>query len=374
MSDFVTYSFAGAPVSVQFEAPGFSEWLDEVLHPAFSRSEPDHRAATVIAQRNSARAPDPLVGATTDLLPWFTFDHEVVSLPSRWIGDTVEVFDDKYGASYAVHREPKLSVEVHADGPWPRTRAALLRVVREVAVSQALGGGRSVRLHASGVERDGEVVLFAGPKGAGKTTLLARLASATDARIVTNDCAFVTRNGPGGWDVRPVPISISVRAGTLEQLPDRFVDVADVETLMQYTRAEAAVALAERGSVTSPRRVRLSPALFAQAVRGQLSPGGRLAAVALLSSDSSGVGTTVREVPADEARQRLPPMRYGVDRSTAPRTLFSRFVDPDDGASAEAELVTQLAGEVRCLDVQVGPDVLAGRDAAHELLERLFVA
>src|SRR5882757_1415303 len=179
MSELATYAFACARVSVRFEAPGFSAWLDEVLHPAFTRVEPDERAVTVVVQRGAPGAPVPRPDESAELRPWFTFDREVVSLPSRSNGATVHVIDDKYGASYVVHAEPTLSVEVHADGPWPRTRAALLRVVRELAVSQVLAGGRSVRLHASGVERDGRVVLFAGPKGAGKTTLLSHLAAAT---------------------------------------------------------------------------------------------------------------------------------------------------------------------------------------------------
>jgi predicted ATPase len=373
MSDFVTYSFAGARVSVRFEAPGFSEWLDEVLHPAFDRVEADTGAVTVAAHRASTAAPRQETRATTEVLPWFTFDHEVVTLPSRRNGEVIDVLDGKYGAGYVVHTEPRLSVDVHADGPWPRTRAALLRVVRELAVSQVLAGGRSVRLHASGVERAGAVVLFAGPKGAGKTTLLARLASATGAGVVTNDCAVVTRSAARSWGVSPVPISISVRPGTLERLPGLFADVADVETLMQYTRAEAADALEQRGPVTAPRRIRLSPALFAQSVGGRLSPGGRLAAIVLLSADPSGSSTTIRDVPVDEAQRRLPAMRYGVDGSTAPRTMLARFVDPDDGAAAEAGLITQLAREVPCVDVEVGSRVLDDRDAACELLDRLVV-
>lgn len=94
----------------------------------------------------------------------------------------------------------------------------------------------------------------------------------------------------------------------------------------------------------------------------------------MLANDEQAVGSTIREVPTDEARSRLPAVRYGLDASAAPRTVFAQLVDPANHASAEGELVSRLAAEVPCLDVRVGPDVLAGRDAACDLLDRLLAA
>ena len=370
--DFATYVFAGTPVTVRFEAPGFADWLDEVLSPGFTRVEPDADAVTVVVRRGHVGPSDHSLAESIGSVPCFRFDREVVSLPGWQNGTTVELLDDKYGARYLIRKEPVLSVEVHADGPWPRTRASLLRVVRELAIAQSLANDRSVRLHASALECDGRVVLLTGPKGAGKTTVLAHLASATGAAVVTNDCAFVSRTANDGWEVRPVPISISVRPETLTRLPHLFHDIAEVETLMQYTLEEAVVAAERHGTITAPRRLRLSPALFARAVQGSLSAGGRLATVGVLARDEATVGTTIRSMAAGEASHRLRPMRYGLEASASPRTVFEKLVDPEDRAAAAADVITRLAGEVRCVEASVGADVLDSGAAGRNLLARLL--
>jgi hypothetical protein len=215
-------------------------------------------------------------------------------------------------------------------------------------------------------------VLFAGPKGAGKTTLLAHLGATSGGAIVTNDCALVMRVARASWEVRPVPISISVRPDTLTLLPDLFRDLADVETLMHYTVAEGAAELARSGRVTEPRRVRLSPAAFARTVGGRLSPGGRLVAVALLTSDARTCGGSIRRLPGDESERQLRDVRYGA-RSCAETTatVFASLVGGSTSAP-EAVLLAHLAAEVPCYAVTVGPDVLDGTGAGRALLDELL--
>jgi hypothetical protein len=372
VSDVTTFAFNGANVTVRFEAPGFSDWLEEVLHPGFTRVDLDVDAVTVVVRRGHARPSGGASAGSVGSAPCFTFDREVVCLPAWRRKTTIDILDEKYGARYLVQPGSPPSVEVHADGPWPRTRAALLRVVRELAVAQSLAGGQSVRLHAAALEHDGAVVLLTGPKGAGKTTLLAHLAAATGAAVVTNDCALVSRSMSDDWEVRPVPVSISVRPETLTRLPHLFQGVAAVETLMQYTLEEAALAAERHGTVTAPVRLRLSPALFAQAVNASLSPGGRLVSMCILTADEAAMGSTIRALPISEATSRLPSLRYGLEVSNHSCTIFEQLVDADGGASASAGVVTLLAAQIPCLEARIGPDVLASRAAGCDLLARLL--
>lgn len=370
MCDAATFALADARVAVRFETPGFADWLEEMLLPGFTRVEDGPVAATVVVRRSCGERADDREGEPLGPLPCFVFDGEVVYQPAWRIGHEVALTDEKYGARYLMR---PASVEVHADGPWPRARVAALRVVREVAVAQSLSDGHRMRLHASGVEDAGRVVLLAGPKWAGKTTLVAHLASSNRVGLVANDCALISRSNSGAWEARAIPVSVSVRPETMERLPHLFHGVAAVESLSHLTMAEAELARAWRGTVAAPTRLKLSPALFAKALQTSLSGGGSLARVALVAADDDAVGYALRPLEAAEAERRLTPLRYGFEPHAATRTVFDEFLDTHRPASADAEFVRRLAAEVPCAELRVGPDMLRSRDAASDLLAELLL-
>jgi hypothetical protein len=364
-----TLALADARVTVRYEAPGFAEWLDETLCPGFVRATPDGTLPEVVVRRGSDARADLPRGDPLGPVPCFVFDREVIHEPAWRVGDTIEITDHKYDAHYSVNAA---SVIVAADGPWPRTRAAALRVVRELAVAQNLADERRTRLHAAALERGGRVVLLTGPKASGKTTLLAYLASSTTASVVTNDCALLSRGAGGTWDARSVPVSISVRAETMVQLPHLFVRIPAVDALSQRTVAEADEAAAEHGTVTTPVRLKLSPALFAREVGSGLSPGGRLAAVAVLARDPAVDGYRVDAVEPGGAAPRLLGLRYGVSVLGASRTIFDDLLGTNRPATADEQLLAQLSAEVPCVTLHVGPDLLGHTDAARALLDDLL--
>jgi GTPase SAR1 family protein len=369
MGEAATFALGDARVAVRFDALGFAEWLEEVLLPGFSRVAHDRFAVSVVVHRSRAeRRPDDhqrVVGT----FPSFVFDREVIALPGRRSGDALELSDAKYEARYVVGQG---SVEVHADGPWPRTRAAVLRVVRQLAVAQSLADGRRILLHASGVEEGGRVVLLVGPKGAGKTTLLARLASSARAAVVSNDCALVSRPNPSAWHAGPVPITISVRAETMQLLPDLFRRVPAVDALSQRTLAEADAALVRHGVVTSPTRLKLAPALFARELRSRLSGTARLVKLAFVSVSEDTDSFTAEPLPSIEAAQRLSPLRYGFNAGGVSRTIFDDVLGTERPDGADGELIRHLTTELPCADVRVGPGLLQSSGAASDLMGELF--
>jgi energy-coupling factor transporter ATP-binding protein EcfA2 len=364
------FAFDHARVAVRYEAPGFAAWPEETLLPGFVSTAADVTVPEVVVRRGAdVRVAGSCGGEFLGAVPCFVFDREVIHEPAWRTGDTLEITDHKYDAHYSVN---PAAVIVDADGPWPRTRAAVLRVVRELALARNLADELRTRLHAAALEHDGRVLLLAGPKGAGKTTLLAHLASSTTASVVTNDCALVTRVHDGAWDVKPVPVSVSVRAETMVQLPHLFAKVPAVDALSQRTIAEADEAVAEHGAVTEPTRLKLSPALFAREVGSVLSPGGRLAAVAVVSQDPRVDGYRVEERDTREVVEQLLDLRYGASVLGTSRTIFDDLLGTDRLPGADEHLLGRLATDVPCVGLVVGPDLLRHAEPATRMLDDLF--
>ncbi|WP_052850414.1 hypothetical protein [Streptomyces avicenniae] len=90
---------------------------------------------------------------------------------------------------------------------------AAARLVREAVRGVLLRDGWTV-LHASAVERDGQVVLSFGGKGAGKTTTALTLAT-HGWRLLANDRVFVRPDDAGGVTVLPWPSAAALGLGLL---------------------------------------------------------------------------------------------------------------------------------------------------------------
>ena len=299
------------------EAPGYAEWLDEVLIPSFTRVAFDPDAVTVIVGDKPDESGSSLPHAfPLGTRPCFVFEHEVISHDAWRVGDHIEVVDGKYEVRYIVG---PTHVRVEVGNRGTGARAAVLRVIRELALAQSLANGERVMLHASGLEREGKVVLFTGPKEAGKTTLVTRLASATGAGLLANDCALLSPSEPRSrnWDVHAVPFPVSVRADTVRRFPELFRDVPAIKRPSRPTLAEADVARTEHGTVTEPARLRLSTPQFARALRVPLSAGGQLASLAFVTVDPDITGFRLVPLPPSDAPKFVRVAVYGpAERTT----------------------------------------------------------
>ena len=233
--------------------------------------------------------------------------------------------------------------------------------MRELATAQALADGSRLQLHASALEHEGRVVVFAGPKQAGKTTLVTRLASLGTVAIAGNDRLLLTplRDDTGSWSVRQVPTVVSVRAGTRTELTGRFDDIPGVPSPAHLTMQELAL-LAERHPPAARRR---APEVVARAVRARASGTslcgtGRLAAVFLISVDHELDGFAIDRCSAHDARASLDAVRYGSRRDGRPRTIFEEWLGVARPANADRMLLDQLASAVAVATLRIGPSVL----------------
>jgi hypothetical protein len=363
-----TFALTDGRVAVRCEDDGVLAWLTELLLPGLTSVAADP-ADPMVAVHTHTRA---RAGGETcvDLgrLPCFALDREVVHHPAARVGDVVEVWDTKLGARYVLGGGV---VDVYPDGSDAFVRVAALRVVRELATAQALAAGTRVQLHAAGFEDGGRIALLAGPKGAGKTTLLMHLASSTGVAMVANDRVLLSPGSGGAWDARPVPTIVSVRPGTMEHLPHLFSAVPAVERPGHLTLAEAEWAVRRLGTVTVPRRLKLSPAQLARAIGVPLSGGGRVAKIALLAFDDGAPDVAVRPLSPEEAAARVIGIRYGAV-TTGARTVFERLLGTERHVSADAAVLARLANGVAFVEVRFGPAFLRSDTAVTEVVAELL--
>jgi hypothetical protein len=100
------------------------------------------------------------------------------------------------------------SVSLYRDG-----RAIVRRAPAGLAIEEAQN---QLLLHAAAAERDGRVVLLAGPEGSGKSTLVAALVR-SGLRYVTDETVAVELPGV---TIAPYPKPIALDRGSLESLGD----------------------------------------------------------------------------------------------------------------------------------------------------------
>jgi hypothetical protein len=367
----VTYAFPGARVTVAFEVSGFADWLDEVLRPPFAPRAPDPGAVTVVV-RDGAQTAGPTVGARrVGPVPCFVFEHELVRHDAWQVGDHIEVFDDKYGTRYVLGPH---AIGVEVVGPFPGTRAGLLRVVRELAIGQALADEHRLLLHASAIEHEGKVVLFSGSKGAGKTTLAARLASVDGSAFVANDCTLVSAPdaAPSGWSAHGVPVPVSVRADTVQRLPHLFRAVPATARPSRLTLAEADAAATRHGTVRDPVRLQLSPPQFARALGCSMAASGSVACLAFVTVSDDVRGFDVSDIDETASRARIATSVYGPRGSETGCTVFEEFLGVHRPESADTRTGGRFAAEVRCVELQVAPGILEDDGLARGLLALLL--
>jgi HprK-related kinase A len=112
------------------------------------------------------------------------------------------------------------SVSLYRDGRAIVRRApaglAIARVVWEVNRGVVEEAQNQLLLHAAAAERDGRVVLLAGPEGSGKSTLVAALVR-SGLRYVTDETVAVELPGV---TIAPYPKPIALDRGSLESLGD----------------------------------------------------------------------------------------------------------------------------------------------------------
>ena len=368
---------ASGRVVVHPDGEPLAEWLDEFFRPGLTVVAADPAAPVVRVV--DADAGTELGGSSAPArtpVPCFALDRSVVEHPAHRTADGILVIDDEqYGTRIVLGAD---SVTIVRRDPAPRSRAGVMRVVRELVTAQAVAVG-ALQLHAGALARDGRVAVLAGPKQAGKTTLVARLAGLGLGAIAANDRLLLAADpGPGtkaAWHACPIGTVVSVRPGTRALFPALTGPFPAVRSPAHLTVAELAACAARdaagAGGDTAPARVTLSPAQFAHALGAPRSAGGRVAGVLLLAIDPDLDGYRITPLDADAAEPALAAVEYGCRPVGLPRTVFEDWL----GIGPAAPTIRRYAAFAASAAVRmltVGPRVLRDDGCARDLADEVF--
>ena len=255
-------------MTIRVESPEAKHlaWLDEFLVPAFERAENTTWERRVVLDVDPGRYAETLSRgpSPTGARPvCFVMDGRTVSHPEwRAAGEERVVYDEDYRAFYCV--QPGIGeVRVITDGTLARTRVALMRVVRELAMVASIERG-ALLVHAAAFALGERGVVLAGPAGAGKTTLLLRAMADGRARFVSNDRVVVGREGTLAR-VRGLPTIVAVQSETLAMFPGLAARVRD-RSYRHYATIAEATATAGQAARPVPTRASLTPAQLCDAL------------------------------------------------------------------------------------------------------------
>ena len=214
------YRSPASVVGVSIEDASVLEWLSEFLAPCLEEEKEtasrdvDVRLVIDGAAFSALRA----AGAepSAPLVDCFRLDDGLVRLP-RWRDDGAEltIFDEALEAFY---RRPGCGepVEVLVAGDSAQARVAVMRVVRELTMSQLVASGWLV-VHASAFVVDGRAALVVGPKRAGKTTLLTYALATGTTQCLANDRVAIALDGSRtAWGIATI---VSLRIAMMRRFP-----------------------------------------------------------------------------------------------------------------------------------------------------------
>jgi len=276
-------------------------------------------------------------------------------------------YDPSFDAFYRI--ESPHMVEVidrpnTATGSPRRARGALMRVVREWVMNSARSAGH-LALHAAGISRFGRAALFAGGKQSGKTTLTSACLLAEEGwYLLANDRILLAQRD--AWQCRGMATIVSIRPGSLSQLPE-LADRLGAVTGGTFARGD-------ESHVSTPLvdgRLSLSPAQFATALGTSLVGEATLRTVAFPSIDADGDGLCWRRITPNEAAGRVFSALFAAAATRVQSELFEvpgeiAFPDEESVRAKIAELVT----EADCVAIGLGRSAYdAG--AVAELLRSL---
>jgi len=237
------------------------EWLEQFLIPHFDIGPRGGKEVVVdlrIDPRAFQQAGDRF--PTGRATPAFMFDSRVEAIASMDRGDGGLLLQDEYfEAFYSVDGSRRhVTVLIGEDALTVRT--PLMRIVREYAMNEALGGG-DIFLHASCFICRGRPVVVTGPKRSGKTTLLMYACLSGGTPCLANDRVRVRREGDR-HALRGVPSIVSIREKSFDFFPRAGSDLEKMELHFRLNDEESLQGTGEGSAGGGGDRLLITPSQF----------------------------------------------------------------------------------------------------------------
>ena len=259
-------------------------------------------------------------------------------------------------------------IRVLAQRDCARLRVLLMRIVRELALLQALRHG-DLFLHAAAVVSSVGGVLVAGPKDAGKTTMLLDLLRSGGARFVANDRVMVDLAGPSAM-ARGVPTIIKVRPGSLSYLPGLTEPAFGFPHRHYLTLQECAAGspLIEPATRQPPS---LSPTQLCKWLAVTKAAGAAVELIVFPVLCPAARRWELRPLSTEQAAQRLVSNRFsgGPGGIVSPALAACLPGDSSPVDSAEQACST-LAHHASAIECRLGPDAFVAPGVWEALLKR----
>jgi hypothetical protein len=359
-------------IRIGSDDPSHLAWLVEFLSPAFETGSESGWDFSVELSEDSTRYEacakrGPHASEVENDV--FTLDSRAVRLPV-WNGlaEGMTLFDAQFHVFYEIP-DDRRSVHLLTSTGNTAARTALMRVVRERAMSEVLRSGR-LMLHASSVQIDGLGLVIAGPKFAGKTTLSTALLRSKRARYVSNDRVTIAADETP-IRFRGMPSVVTIRPGTLELFPDLGQRLRSSATHPRMSLCEAAESPSSGPLQWMDGRYGLSPAQWCRLLDTKPVPEAQLSALLFPRVTQEAGGVEMLRLLPEEAARRLPETLLGAGTW---RKRVELFAPPGQDELPSENALTKraklLAGQISCFECRLGLQAYEG-DLAATLVANL---
>jgi hypothetical protein len=364
------FAYENLGIGVGSKEGAYLEWLEEFFVPQFGMEDgvaADWEITVTLDSDRYERLAS--LGPSGEELLCFALDTRDIHLP-RWNADSPAkvVFEEKSETFYLLEAEARrITLVSRVDGG--RSRIAVMRVVRELAMNRAQRDG-GVILHASAFSLGGRGVIVTGPKGAGKTTLLMYALQATPSEYVSNDRVLLRLDG--GPRIRGIPTIVTLRQPTLDFFPPVLERLRESGYTIRLTRREASEQSASELAAHRDGRRSIAPSQFCDVLGVKSTAGARPAGLIFPRlSDRTGP-IRLSRIPREPAAERLYDSLFGVRKLRTTSPLFSDAPEqpPFDREKLKAACKT-LTSEVRCYECELGPDAYSDNRSSQVLVDQL---
>ena len=343
-----TYCFGTARIDVSVDEAATARWLFEFFSPWFSTgpsSGTGLRVRATHSREEFAAAARRETAGNLRLFPCFRLDSSLVSLPGWMESDrTTFIADRELGCYYRLQDDQVQVIARPRDLP---ARLGLMRVLRELATSQASARPEISDLHAAAFGFRDCAVLLTGEKRSGKTTLLSHALTSSETSLIANDRVLVDGDRLQAFGV---PTIVSVR----EETEAMFPSLGRINPRRAVFLNERELAL-ESSATGAGQRLSLSLAQLARQLDSSLGSSAPVGAILFPQISSSLSGLLLEPLHPSEAMECLRGSIYARRLAPHGKTVFQEMTNafPHDRQDFHLSRLAATVPMMRCL---LGPN------------------